>query len=197
MSLTYRVLQGAAIGAAIGEVARLRIEVFRDLPYLYDGDEAYEARYLQSFAASSGGIVVLAEAAGRVVGASTGMPLSEADPAFVAALSGGPVDPARIFYCAESVLLSRFRGTGAGRRFFAERETHARTLGLSHSAFCGVVRPDDHPMRPEGYVPLDAFWRRLGYAPVAGAVVCYGWTDLGEDRETEKPLQFWMKALEG
>lgn len=196
MSLSFEVLRGGSIRSAIAEVARLRIAVFRDWPYLYDGDLAYEERYLEAMAASPDGIVVLARSEGRIVGASTGLPLAHADPAFGKALSGQPVPRDRIFYCAESVLLADHRGGGAGRRFFAEREHHARALGLTHSAFCGVVRPGDHPARPAGYVPLDAFWRRLGYAPVDGAVAHYAWTDLGDAAgETDKPLQFWMKAL--
>ncbi|MFP5511018.1 MAG: GNAT family N-acetyltransferase, partial [Alphaproteobacteria bacterium] len=35
-------LTGAGLEAALDDVARLRIAVFRDWPYLYDGDLAYE-----------------------------------------------------------------------------------------------------------------------------------------------------------
>ena len=37
-------LTGAALAAALPDVARLRIAVFRAYPYLYDGDAAYEER---------------------------------------------------------------------------------------------------------------------------------------------------------
>ena len=48
--------------------------------------------------------------------------------------------------------------------FFDRREAQARSLGrFTHSAFCAVVRPPDHPLRPKDYVPLDAFWGRRGY----------------------------------
>ena len=40
-------LQGEALRGALADVARLRIEVFRTWPYLYDGDMAYEEDYLQ------------------------------------------------------------------------------------------------------------------------------------------------------
>jgi hypothetical protein len=45
------------------------------------------------------------------------------------------------------------------------------------------------------YVPLDAFWRRRGYAPVEGAVARFAWKDIDQPAETEKPLQFWMRQL--
>ena len=51
-------LIGEALGAALEDVARLRIEVFRDWPYLYDGDEAYERAYLQTYRESADAILV-------------------------------------------------------------------------------------------------------------------------------------------
>jgi len=43
VSIAVRRLTGAKIGAALGDLAQLRIAVFAAYPYLYDGDAAYEA----------------------------------------------------------------------------------------------------------------------------------------------------------
>ena len=53
-----RVLTGAALDSALDDVARLRIAVFRDWPYLYDGDLDYERRYLESYRTSTGAVLV-------------------------------------------------------------------------------------------------------------------------------------------
>jgi len=53
----------------------------------------------------------------------------------------------------------------------------------------------DHPLKPEGYRPLDAFWRRRGYKPLEGVIAQFGWRDLGEDAESSKALQFWLREL--
>ncbi|MFN6978503.1 MAG: GNAT family N-acetyltransferase, partial [Gemmobacter sp.] len=58
MTLDVRILTGAALDAAIDDVARLRIEVFRDFPYLYDGDMDYERGYAASYRDSAGAILV-------------------------------------------------------------------------------------------------------------------------------------------
>ena len=58
MTLRVENLTGAAVRAAIPELARLRVAVFRDWPYLYDGSEDYERRYLATYAASEGGVIV-------------------------------------------------------------------------------------------------------------------------------------------
>ena len=188
-------LTGADLVAALPDVARLRIEVFRDFPYLYDGDLAYEEQYLQVYRDSDAAIVVGAFDGDRLIGAATGTPMEDHADEFGAALAGTGIGLEQIFYCAESVLLPDYRGQGIGHRFFDLREDHARRLGYTHCAFCGVLRPDDHPLRPEGYRPLDGFWRKRGYAPVDGAVAQFRWKDIDQPEETDHALQFWMRAL--
>ncbi|MFW5641415.1 MAG: GNAT family N-acetyltransferase [Roseicyclus sp.] len=192
--LSYRDHVGPDIAPVVGDLADLRVRVFRDWPYLYDGDAAYERRYLADYAKGDG-IVVAARAGETMVGAATGMPLADHADDFASAFEGSGIDLETVFYCAESVLLPEFRGHGAGHAFFDRREAHAARLGFARVAFCSVLRPPDHPARPEGYRPLDGFWRGRGYAPLAGAVATFAWRDLGETEESRKQLQVWMKDL--
>lgn len=190
-----RVLTGAALDAALDDLAQLRITVFRAWPYLYDGDLAYERSYLSTYRDSDAAILVGAFDGARLVGASTGTPMADHAEDFAVALKDTGIPVEDIFYCAESVLLPEYRGQGVGHAFFDAREAHARALGCTHSAFCGVVRRQDHPRRPTDYRPLDAFWRKRGYAPVEGALARYRWKDLDQPAETEHDLQFWMRVL--
>ncbi|GGF44141.1 hypothetical protein SAMN05216376_105240 [Mameliella alba] len=193
--MRVEVLTGAALEAALDDVARLRIAVFRAFPYLYDGDFAYERGYLQTYRESENAVLVGAFDGDRLVGASTGTPLEDHAEDFAGAFEGKGFDLSQIFYCAESVLLPEYRGHGIGHRFFDLREAHARELGRRYCVFCGVVRPKDHPLRPAGYAPLDPFWRKRGYEPLDGAVARFRWKDIDQEVETEKPLQFWIRAL--
>ena len=188
-------LTGPALDAALDDVARLRIAVFRDWPYLYDGDAAYERRYLESYRSSPGAIVVGAFDGETLIGAATGTPMTDHADEFAAAFEGTDLDLSTIFYCAESVLLPAYRGQGLGHAFFDRREAHARALGFTRTAFCGVQRPADHPLKPAAYRPLDAFWRKRGYAPLPGVVAQFRWKDIDQPVETDHPLQFWLRAL--
>ncbi len=190
-----RALTGSALVDALDDVARLRINVFHAWPYLYDGDLEYERKYLQSYIDSDKAIVVGAFDADTLVGASTGAPLEDHAEDFAAAFENSGLRLSDIFYCAESVLLPQYRGQGVGHAFFDQREAHARALGFSKCSFCSVVRPDDHPMRPDRYRPLDGFWRVRGYEPLPGVVAQFSWKDRGNDCETLKPLQFWIRDL--
>ena len=130
-----------------------------------------------------------------LVGASTGAPLAEHSAEFAGAFNGADLDVSRVFYCGESVLLPSYRGRGVGKAFFDLREGHAKSHGFTQICFCAVMRPDDHPLCPENYRPLDGFWESRGYAPLAGVVASFDWKDVNQVRETRKPLQFWMRDL--
>jgi len=188
-------LIGDALEAALDDVAALRIAVFRDWPYLYDGDVAYERRYLEAYRQSDASILIGAFDGTRLVGAATGTPMADHATDFAAAFDGTGIALEDIFYCAESVLLLDYRGQGVGHRFFDLREQHARSLGAPVAAFCAVSRPQDHPLRPVGYRPLDGFWRKRGYAPLKGAVAQFGWKEVDQETETSKPLQVWTRQL--
>ncbi|MEF3046934.1 GNAT family N-acetyltransferase [Pseudotabrizicola sp. L79] len=193
--MSVRVLTGADLDAALDAVAGLRITVFRDWPYLYDGDLDYERDYLQTYRNSQGAVLVGAFAGDRLVGAATGTPMEDHAADFAAPFAATGVDLGQIFYCAESVLLPDYRSLGIGHRFFDLREDHARALGRSHVAFCSVMRPDDHPARPAAYRSNHAFWEKRGYRQLPGVVASFSWRDLGDGDESQKPLQFWMRAL--
>ncbi|RVW00042.1 GNAT family N-acetyltransferase [Mesobaculum littorinae] len=192
--MEYQVLTGDAVTPVLDDLAGLRIAVFRDWPYLYDGDRAYERRYLEAYRAP-GAIVVAARDGTRLVGAATGTPMEAHAEDFARPLAAAGLDPAQVFYCAESVLLPAYRGQGAGHAFFDAREDHARALGRRLSVFAAVDRPADHPARPAEYRPLDGFWRRRGYAPLDAPQARFAWRDLGQAEETEKPMTLWAKPL--
>ena len=69
--ISLRALSGADLEAALDDVAHLRITVFRDWPYLYDGSLDYERAYLESYRNNAGALLVGAFDGDRLVGAST------------------------------------------------------------------------------------------------------------------------------
>ena len=190
-----RALRGPELEAHLDGVARLRIGVFRDWPYLYDGTLDYEREYLTTYRENPGALLVGAFDAGVLVGASTSTLMEDHAAEFAAPFRDFPVPMTSILYGAESVLLPAYRGQGIGHRFFDLREAHAREMGRSHVAFCSVLRPADHPLRPATYRTNDAFWRGRGYEVLPGVVAEFSWKDIGEGAESKKPLQFWMRAL--
>jgi GNAT superfamily N-acetyltransferase len=195
LSLAVRPLTGADLQAALGDLAALRIAVFAAFPYLYAGSAEYEREYLAEFTAAEHAVLVAAIDGARIVGAATAAPLTEQDDYIRAPVVRHGIDPASVFYFGESVLLPEYRGQGIGHAFFDHREAAARAWGASCASFCAVIRPADHPARPAGYVPLDAFWTKRGYAPVPGLTGEFSWAEHGETSESAKPMQYWAREL--
>jgi GNAT superfamily N-acetyltransferase len=196
MALEVKSLFGEEIRSVMPDLARLRIIVFRDWPYIYDGTLEYEERYLAKLAAAKDAVCVIARDGSEIVGASTAAPMIEHADEFALPFEKAGYDLSRIFYCGESVLLKSHRGHGLGNAFFDHREAQAHRLGgYTHSTFCRVVRPDDHPLKPTDHRPLDGFWRKRGYAPVESLVATYAWKDIDQAQETDHQMQFWMKPL--
>lgn len=193
--LQTRILTGPKILPYKRALAELRIRIFRDYPYLYAGDIAYEERYLETYFNSIDSVCVLILDGDAVVGASTGIPLADETPEVRAPFEQGGWAIDTIFYCGESVLMPAYRGRGLYRSFFEARERHARSLGMDWITFCGVVRPEGHRHRPSGYQPLDAAWRTFGYEPRPELTAWFTWKDLDETVPSPKPMRYWVKPV--
>ncbi len=186
-------VKGAAIAPLLSALAALRISVFREFPYLYDGDAAYEQTYLQTYVSAADAAVIIAQDGADIIGASTCLPLAVETPNIQAPFAGQ--DLSKIFYFGESVLAPAYRGQGIGVKFFEAREAQARATGHTTTAFCAVQRAENHPARPADYAPLDDFWHHRGYTKQPHLTCQMSWRDLGEAAETHKTLVFWTKSL--
>ena len=193
--LHIETVSGQALLPWLDALARLRIQVFREWPYLYEGSEAYEREYLGMYADSDRSLMVLALDGDQVIGASSALPLVDAEAEFQAPFTARGVALDDVFYFGESVLDARYRGHGLGHRFFDEREAFAGVHGFAITTFCAVQRPADHPARPAHYRPLDAFWQGRGYQRQPGMVTHFPWRDIGATAQTNKPMQFWTRGM--
>lgn len=186
---------GKSAQPLLGEIARLRIVVFREFPYLYDGTLEYEMDYLDEYVSSERSLIVLAEYGDEIIGASTGIPLAEADEDFRKPVEAAGMDARDVFYFGESVLMPEFRGRGIGHRFFDEREKHAADLGFRIAGFFSVIRAGDDPLKPADYRTHDAFWKKRGYSPQESIIAHFPWKQVGETHETAHELVFWLREL--
>jgi predicted amidohydrolase/GNAT superfamily N-acetyltransferase len=191
--LTIKTLTGAEILPYLADLARLRISVFAEFPYLYEGNEAYEINYLKTFIQSKNSVLVLVLDGEKVVGASTGLPISEETDNIQQPFLQKSQDVSKIFYFSESVLESAYRNRGLGVAFFQEREKWAKSLDYETCVFCSVVRSENHPLRPLNYQTLDGFWRKRGFIEMPDMTCFMDWKDKNEPEETTKSLNFWIK----
>ncbi|KPK33924.1 MAG: acetyltransferase [Betaproteobacteria bacterium SG8_40] len=196
MSIEIRRFCGNDAHPYIKDLARLRIEVFREFPYLYAGSLGYESDYLRTYLDVPDSVVVIALDGGRVVGVSTGLPLAAETDNVKQPFVDHHRDPEKVFYFGESVLQKPYRGKGLGVRFFEEREAHARMHDrFGFTAFCAVHRDAGHHRRPADYVPLDDFWIKRGYRKHPELSTAFSWQDLDEVSASPKLMIFWLKRI--
>jgi len=194
--IDVKTFSGAQIAPHLDAVAALRIAVFRDWPYLYAGDRDYEKHYLATYAKSPESLFVLAFDGEHVIGASTGIPLTDETAAFQKPFVDRGVALSDVFYFGESVLLREYRGHGLGHRFFDEREGYARRLGrFALTAFCAVERGVSDPRRPAGHRDNDAFWIKRGYARQDDMFCELDWQEIDAVQPSLHRLRFWLRPL--
>lgn len=197
MNLTFVRKIGSQFKEAFEPLAALRMAVFRDFPYLYEGTMEYEQAYLQTYARSERSFLFAVYDGDRMVGATTCIPLTDETEEVQQPFITAGFDLSEVFYFGESILLPEYRGLGLGNRFFDEREAHAASFGTyRYTCFCAVVRPDDHHLRPADYRPLDAFWTKRSYRKEPSLQSRFSWPDIGATESTPKQMVYWLRTIE-
>ena len=110
--LTVQRFKGTHSLAYIDKLAELRIKVFREYPYLYQGNLDYEKNYLRTYVTCKEAIIVIVKDGNEVVGVSTAIPLEFETPECQKPFIEQNLPLNKIFYFGESVLLPPYRANG-------------------------------------------------------------------------------------
>ena len=191
--MLIRELNGHEIIAHLDQLADLRLGIFREYPYLYDGNRDGERRYLGSYAGK--GLVLLALDTEQVAGAITGMSLADETPALVAPFHAAGLAPQEYFYIGELLLYAPYRKHGTGSLLLTRLEqlVEERT-SCRHYCFATVVRPANHPEKPVDFVSIERFSHRHGYRLLPGVSARIAWQEI-DGQTTTKRLDFWQKEV--
>ncbi len=180
----------------IPEIARLRMEIFREYPFLYIGDYEYETKYLHKFISAKDAIVVVAWNGDEIIGVSTGLPFAFESAEVKKPFVEHGLLPNDYFYYGESVLQKKHRKKGIGHLFYVEREKHVRNLKVFKAiCFCTVERDKEDPRRPADFKPLNGFWAKEGFIQHPELTCQIPWQEIDEPSETPKTMVYWIKNL--
>jgi GNAT superfamily N-acetyltransferase len=195
--LSFVKKQGKSILEIAEDFAQLRIAVFKDFPYLYEGTLEYELDYIQTYSSSEEAFIFAVYDGNQMIGATTCIPLIYETENVQQPFINNGIDCHSVFYFGESILLKQYRGQGLGHRFFDEREAYAKTFeGVHLTAFCAVNREENHPLKPVDYIPNDVFWSKRGYTKHPELTCEINWQDVNEVSDSPKTLTFWLKEFQ-
>jgi GNAT superfamily N-acetyltransferase len=196
MAITEQMLTGSAVKDCLNEIASLRIEIFREFPYLYDGLREDELDYLKLYADAPEAFIVIVSDAEKVVGAATGIPLCHENRELIDPFVGTAYPVDEIFYVGELLFYPAYRNRGLGLRLVAQILQQISFLGTYRYLTCAtVVRPDDHPLRPADYISIDRFLAHTGFNPLPGITTSFTWLETDGVKRSH-PMNFWIKELQ-
>lgn len=194
-NINIRTLTGSNIKAYLPSLARLRIEIFREYPYLWEKDLQEEKKHLKRYTLSDEAIAVLVFDGSVLVGSSLGIPLVYEPPEIQKPFIEQLLPLSKYFFFGESMLLKSYRRRGLGHHFFDLREEHAKKANrFENLCFFSIVRTKDHPAKPADHLPIEDFWTKRGFAPTQ-TNMAVSWKDINGDKVTKKQMVLWQKKL--
>lgn len=194
-TMPEQLLTGAAIAGVLEELATLRLDIFREYPYLYQGRREDELIYLGSYAEIPDACVILAHDGAVVIGAVAGMPLIHEDARMMDAFAGTTFLLNEVYYVGELLFRPAYRNCGLGQNLLARLEGHLRACGRYRQLACATVeRPDAHPLRPFDDIPITRFLARTGFTRLPGITTSFIWRET-DGVKRDHPMQFWSKEL--
>jgi len=185
------VYKGSQIEPCLEMLGQFRIDIFREYPYLYDGDMAYEAAYLQRYAQSQDGVLCLLLDEQGIRGACTGLPLMDEDASFQAPFEKH--EQQHIFYIGEVMVRANARGQGLGPQLIKAMLDQIDMQRFPIQCLYTVDRGDAHPAKPAQYRAPDYLWQRFGFSLVPEKLAYFSWKDLGDRHATSKPMRVWSR----
>lgn len=201
MGVTIEVYVGKDSLDYIETISKLRIEIFKEYPYLYKGDLAYENNYMQGYTQDKRAMIVIAKVDGVLAGVSTGIPLIS-DSEIVAdakkCFSQQDVEIGDYYYYGEVIVLPEFRGMSLTTKLYEAQNELVKSWGYKHVCILTVVREPDHPLKPNNYVSKDKMWEHLGFFR-RKLTVDYHWPTIQPDKSVQNvnnTLEFWAKDLD-
>jgi GNAT superfamily N-acetyltransferase len=182
--MNFQIARGREIQKYINDIAVLRITVFREYPYLYDGDMPTEVDYLSGYSSSKNSVLIFVKDGEKTVGAVSGKPLADMEELLLVPFAQHHLSVQDIFYLGEIMLLKEYRGKGIGYQLYRKFEDVVKQKKqYQKMAIAEIGRQDQDPRKPKNYIPGRVFWQRLGYIEYPEMIiqVLYKETDNAEN----------------
>jgi GNAT superfamily N-acetyltransferase len=198
-SFTIKVLVDSELQKILPFIVEQRITLFREYPYLYEGNAKEENTYLTWFSKLPHSAVVVAYLGDDPVGFVTGTDFTAFSEHFEGSsdlFKRAGLNPWAYYYIAEIIILPSYRGNHLSKRLFDAIEAYAYKCG--YTASCFVTESHDvHPLKPKNYRSLEPLWADLGYAQ-SSLFIHFSWLTIQPDTsgiQQEHKLDYWLKDL--
>lgn len=175
---------------AFEDLAQMRIRIFREYPYLYEGHMQYEMDYLSRYLDSPDFELIALQRDGKYWGFCTGIPLRDEDPSLKSPI---PTHGAEGFYIGEILLDPQARGQGWAKSMLSQMIQKARENGFKQIYLYTVLEPADN--RPKDYRSPDLLWQSLGFKALE-RFCAFEWKRWDQEISRSHTMRLWELQLD-
>jgi len=193
-AIRVETFQGEEIAPYTNEIVQLCNKIYREYPYLYNGEDAGYESYLESYSQSKEAIICLAFADEKAVGIAAGIPMSQRRNRYDQTLLEHGYDPDALFYLGEFGLKPEYQGRGIEEVMYQSIEDFARkNRNLTTICFWEIANSLDLSQRHSGYLPKEDFWKKLGFIRHPELNFVIFWTNINESQDSPHSAVYWLK----
>lgn len=193
--LTIQAFKGPEAKIYFKQIATLRITMFKEFPYLYEGSIEDEEEYLSIYFNSPNSVILLVLDKDKVVGFSSSIPLSEEMEEIKNPFVESDLDINSIHYIGEMIIETAYRTKGMFNIMANYQEEYARSKEYLSIVFMTVIREHNHLLKPKNYRCLEILWKYLGYELLEGIKVKFSWKQVDGECPQDNQLGIWFKKL--
>lgn len=195
-SITLEVLRGKELLSNISKLTKLRLAIYQEYPYLYEGNSAFEESYLSLFANSNESMLIIAKDNHQIIGAISGLPLDMAQKEIREVFIQSEIEIKDYYALCDVIVLKQYRSKGVGsilcEEFLKQLQKKKRYKKL---VLWQIVKAPDDPKRPKSYFSPDGFWQKLGFIKNPGLMCFLKWIEISETKESSHRFEFWLRDL--
>ncbi len=195
-----KLFKGKDIEPFLDEIGSLRVKVFREFPYLYDGDLETERKYIAEYAKSDKSVLIAAFVDKQIIGFVTGTALDSGLEIIRTAyelFNSRSLIANNYYYIGEIIILEEYRSFSLSLELIKQIGTFAKNSGYTSLCFLTVIREAGHPLKPAHYRSTAKLWE-FYKAKKMNMSVDYEWKTLINSSESmmqTNKLEFWERSL--
>jgi hypothetical protein len=195
MNLEIKSLDGESAREFFNEIAQIRIDLFREFPYLYDGSIEYEREYLETYFKSKNSKIILGLDKGKIVAFSSSISLNEEIEEIKAPFLNRNLDISQYHYIGEVMIKNEYRNLSLPLEFERIHKEFATQKGHSKLVFMTVRRELNDISRPYKYKDPEKLWRYIGYKILDNMNIEMSWKRIDTGKDENNVLDIWQKNL--
>ena len=189
---TYR---ASEIQPHIKDIVNICNHIYREYPYLYNGEHAGYQSYLESYSQRDHSIICCAYDGSKVIGFAAGIPMVETKDLYKETLLENGYRLENLFYLGEFGLEPQYRWQGIEEALYDKIESHARRKGFETICLWELDDSAHTQYRPQEYIPKDELLNKLGFVSKPYLNFQIFWTNIDELQESAHLAVYWTKTL--